>query len=262
MKSNPSEKTDLEKIMSTHNNIFRYFSFKRFEEMVYSGTISARNPSCWPDQYELFWNHKLNSKEGKQQLSVFLRGKVPGKDTEWYEKTNCAVIKLLYERMSAICFTKTGDREVMWRAYSDNNCSVMIKTRVDKLLNLQEYNDDVGLLLKEVKYVEDEDFNVDYFLDKISIPCDGIIGLDNVEDLFLIKRKEFQYENEARLLVKQMDFNDIKERVLLTIPEPSSFIDGVMVHPLAENYHVEKVKIICESYRIPFLGRSQVYNLK
>ena len=246
--------------METPIELFRYLPFRRFEEMIHSKTISASNPACWPDEYELYWKHKLNSTKGKQQLSNYLRGIVPNKDTEWYEETSFVVLKLLYERMCAICFSNKGDHVVMWEANSDNKHSVMIKTSPDKLLKLKESND-FDLILKKIRYVDAEDYSVEYFLNKIHIPVDRGISIEDIEELFLIKRKEYRYENEVRLLVKQMDLNDIQKRVALIIPDLSSFIEGVMVHPLAENYHVETVKILCDHYRIPFLGKSCVYNI-
>lgn len=246
--------------MDAQQDLFRYMSFRRFEEMIHSKTISANNPAKWSDQYELYWKDKLNISEGRQQLSDYLKGKVLDKDINWYEKTTSIILDLLYKRVCAICFSKNGDQEVMWRANSECDSTVMIKTSVDKLLNLKG-NNDFDFVLREIKYEEDEKFNIEFFLNKISIPFDRNIGIEDIDDLFFVKRERFDYEEEARLLVKQMDLNDIKDRVSLVIPDLTSFIEGVMVHPLANDSRVETVKILCEYYGIPFLGQSQIYKI-
>ena len=42
----------------------------------------------------------------------------------------------------------------------------------------------------------------------------------------------------------------------------SEFLEGVMVHPLAESWYVDIVRDICQSKKIKFEGQSAIYKLK
>ena len=42
----------------------------------------------------------------------------------------------------------------------------------------------------------------------------------------------------------------------------TDFIEGVMVHPKAEDWYVKNIQNFCDEYKLNFEGKSQIYKLK
>ena len=236
-------------------------SFERFNEMLYTKKISANNPSLWPDQYELYWLRALNTPAGQKKLYEFIKSKVGKGSVDWSAENAASLLSLSCKCIYAVCFSKVGDEELLWRANSDNNHAVMIETTARKVNALQDNNDQYTLLLKEVEYVPDNSYTLETLLRKIHVYSEKSIGYENIDELFLSKRECFQYEKEARLLVEPVDLKYKGNRVLLAIPSLEELIDGVKVHPNAKDYHVDLVKTLCEKYNIPFSGKSLIYTV-
>ena len=88
----------------------------------------------------------------------------------------------------------------------------------------------------------------------------GSVGYIDFDEWFLHKRKCFDYEEEVRLLILPSDLNLRNgKKIMIDIPDLTSFIDGVMVNPLADEEHIKLVKMICRHFGICFLGPSRIY---
>ena len=243
------------------HRLYRYMSFERFNEMLYTKKISANNPSLWPDQYELYWLRALSTAAGQKKLYEYIQSKVDKSSGDWSAENAANLLKLSCNCIYAICFSKVGDEELMWRANSDNNHAVMIETSAGKVNALQDNNDQYTLLLKDVEYVPDNNYTLETLLTKIHVFSAKSIGYENIDELFLTKRECFSYEKEARLLVEPNDLAYKENRVLLDIPCLEELIDGVKVHPNAKDYHVDLVKTLCEKNNISFMGKSMLYTV-
>lgn len=46
----------------------------------------------------------------------------------------------------------------------------------------------------------------------------------------------------------------------VSIPDLRAFIDGVMVHPSADQEYVEVIELLCDHFSLPFFGKSRVYD--
>ena len=252
-------------MIDNRQDLFRYMKFSRFVEMLQTKQISAANPLIWDDQYESFWKMKLQSEKGQKEFRSFINSKKNSGikiNDEWAIANATSLCELTYKRKYAICFSKVGDSEVMWRANSYENKAIMFKTTRNATLELQESNPDYFMSLNDIQYDLPEDSSLVPFLENTDV-YNGVIGFHQFDDWFLHKRKIFDYEHETRLLIERIDLSkDFGDRIKIEIPNLRSFINGVMVHPLAEDDHVEAVKKICGQYEIPFQGKSEIYTLK
>ena len=89
----------------------------------------------------------------------------------------------------------------------------------------------------------------------------GKAAIIDAHKLFCHKRSIFSYENEIRVIDVE-SINSTTEKCSFHIASLPDFIEGVMVHPLAEDEYVKLVEEICNHFNIAFLGKSQIYEMK
>lgn len=235
--------------------IYRYISFERFYQMVFSRELALVSPSLWPDSYEMYWIKLLATDQGSEQLKEYILT-LDGDHQQMIRRVH-SLCTFMYNHMYCICFSKAKDSEVLWNARSnDTNCIMYATTpsRIDAVLP-----DEVGdAAVKEVFYdLDNADTQRDFF--SHFTLGDGMALYGESDDLFLHKRKCFAYEEEVRLLFRPSDCP--KDTVIkYPIPKLSDFIIGVMVHPLAGAEFVSKVGEICQKYGIEFWGKSSIYD--
>lgn len=114
--------------------------------------------------------------------------------------------------------------------------------------------------IREVKYDLDK-MDLDDFLQQFYIYSDGPIH-DDADEMFFHKRKCFAYEDELRLLINPEKLPDNKQIYYHPITAFEEFIDGVMVHPLANKEYVALIEMLCKQFNIPFWGQSEIYNFR
>ena len=236
--------------------LYRYVSADRFIEMALSQKLALINPSCWNDSYERYWLELLKTQTGKVLLEDYVKrnGFNPEADAEKILK----LCQFQYVRSFCLCFSSLKDEEVLWSSKADSNKCVMFETTAGKLMEL--FPDDVDCTIKPVQY-DLESNTIDGFLSKFHFFQDGVVSHSDVDELLLHKRKCFEYEKEIRLIITP---NPIPEKKVIKYPIPnlSRLINGVMVHPLATPEHVGLIEGICNSLKIPFDGKSQIYDFK
>ena len=93
----------MEKMIKQNEGLYRYMSFKRFIQILFSGQIAAMNPSQWPDQYELYWLKCLQSEKGKKEFDDYIKGLNNDKiNKEWTKKSATELCDLTYKKCYAI----------------------------------------------------------------------------------------------------------------------------------------------------------------
>ncbi|MBQ4428629.1 MAG: hypothetical protein II871_02525 [Clostridia bacterium] len=229
----------------------RYVSFQRFCEMVMSSKLTLISPEKWNDKYENYLLRALEKPLLKQAFSDMLSDKLNLDKTQiddllCFSNTICAGARCL-------CFSKSIDEEVMWNAYNYGSQTVMWKTTDSKIEKINNMFD-----IRKVKY-DLEELGVKGFVDLFS-RTGATTGVTNPHNLFTHKRKMFSYENEFRV-IDYLDEPNSPTFVAYPIEDISHFIDCVMVHPLAEDWYVSVIELICKNYNIKFCGRSQIYQL-
>ena len=235
--------------------LYRYVSFERFIQMLFFQELALIHPSKWDDSFELYWKCFFETKEGREQLDAYVK-QFEG-DEKKHAETAIKLCRYKYDNSYCLCFSREKDAEVLWNARSDNRHGIMFATTRSKIYNL--FSEDENVIIKEVQY-DLERTQPQTFLDSFQF-APGWALHENPDELLLHKRKIFSYEKEVRLILSPAEK---PEYPILKYPisDLSTFIDGVMVHPLASDAYVSSIKLLCEHFNIPFWGRSEVYSFK
>lgn len=236
-------------------SLYRYISFDRFIQMLFSQELVLIHPSKWDDSYELYWKHYFETGTGRAQLDEYV--KQFGGDERKHAETAIGLCRFRYDRAFCLCFSRENDSEVLWNARADNNRGIMFATTRSKIYDL--FSDEEDVIIKEVQY-DLESTQPQTFLSSFQF-APGWALHENPDELLLHKRKIFSYEKEVRLILSP-DEKPEDPILKYPIPDLSTFIDGVMVHPLASDAYVSSIKLLCEHFNIPFWGRSEVYSFK
>ena len=240
-------------MVSNDLKLYRYVSFDHFIQMLFSQEIALVSPSKWDDSYEYYWKYYLKSPAGKAQLEAYI-SQFEG-DALKRAETLISLCNFKYDRAFCLCFTRAKDEEVFWNTRSDNKRCIMFATTMSKIYNL--FSQDDYEVIDEVKY-DLERIQPEDFLSSFHVYSDGILQ-DNPDELLLHKRTIFSYEKEVRLIFTSVEKSEDEIRKI-PIPILSDFIDGIMVHPLANNDYVSLIELLCKQFNIPFLGKSQIYS--
>lgn len=208
--------------------IYRYVSFEMFVDMAINNRLTLLSPRLWEDPYEgWFWKAFMNS-----------------------ESVGTGIRKL-YNTIFAQSWSRDKDSAALWSIYSHGNRALMIESTKDKLEGLD------SLFCKEVKYSEDANVTIDDLISLISSPSEKTLVFP-----FTAKRSAFRHENEIRVFCVVDDGNtENKDTINVSINNIQEIIDNVTVHPLASNWYVEIVKLVCEKIGISFYGKSHLYDI-
>ena len=230
----------------------RYVPFSRFCEMVFNKEITLVSPNKWNDKCENYILQLIKSKQGKSELKQALLSN--NVIAEKCVDELIEFIELICTTTHCLCFSMSVDEEVMWNAYNYAQQTIMWITSDNKLLSLNPNYE-----LRLVKYDLDNT-KFDVFLNLFGNQNNKPL-ITNSHNLFLHKRSFFAYENECRLIDTSMDNKgyDIQTK---TIPCIRDFIEGVMVHPLANREFVKMVKNMCDHFELRFLGKSHIYDFQ
>ncbi|MCK9639888.1 MAG: DUF2971 domain-containing protein [Prolixibacteraceae bacterium] len=197
--------------------IFRIFDWKYFIEDLYDKKLTLLKTMKWLNQ-DPFENFITNSK-------VSCRGRFGKIDNSYFGS----------------CWTLQSDCDGLWRNFSSNKrkCVVKVKTSTKKLFttiyNINNPLHSSKYYIGKVKYIKksaiSDLFNHSY---KKSELDDGFLF---VQQLFL-KRKQFSYENEVRIIVKE-DSNDDKIKIPI---DPNSLFDEIILDPFISTSNFSRKK--------------------
>lgn len=227
----------------TSTQIYRYIGYKAFEELLSTGNLEFKSPLSWPDKYEGLIYRLINRKDVKERLTE-LASRYTNSPDEAIEN-----ITQFSGFMRCQCWTYNRDAVVMWNAYSYSNKAIMISTTKEEMRELP-------VRLRNIDYVAD-DIRLNDLMDNL-MDKKGIY----IDTVFCKKREAFRYENEIRYFLKSswLRKNEIEDVMRVHVPNMSTFIKGVIVHPEASDKYVEEVSMLCEKYRIKFDGKSKLYD--
>ena len=238
--------------------VYRYISFQRFCELLFQQELALVHPSKWPDQYETSVIRILKAPENRKALEeLFVRH---GLSFEKHFDSFLETIQSVVDDMFCLCFSRSKDAEVMWNAYSFQNHAIMIRTSIDKLRALNPES----LTVFRVRY-DLENSGLGTLLDNCTFEGNEVSVFNDGDEIIRHKRKCFRYENEMRLVGSALYAppDKVKDGILyLPIQNISDFIEGVMVHPLAEDRYVALIRKMCMHFGIKFWGRSKIYEFK
>lgn len=229
----------------------RYVSFNRFCEMLFFKELTLVTPELWNDKYENYILQILKTDGGTERLKNDI---IAAKEfSEEHSLWLVNFIKMVCSSARCLCFSRSFDSEVMWNAYNYNKQTIMWVT-TDKEVEFLNPDFDIRI----VKY-DLENIGYKNFL-RILPKQEKENYIVNVFELFIHKRELFSYENEVRV-IDLMDAKSPSEKAY-PIFNLQNFIKGVMVHPLANERYTQLVSKICKEFDLPFLGKSEIYEMK
>lgn len=228
----------------------RYMSFQRFCEILFNQELVLVKPEMWHDKY-IF--QVINCDEGKNKVGNYLKEKYNFAEDNVDKMLK--FIKLICDSTHCLCFSKSIDAEVMWNAYNYNSQAIMMITTSDQIEKLFPFSLDFEL--RSVHY-DLENSGLKFLFDLLKAD-DCSISITNSHHFFTHKRKCFKYENEFRIIVTSLR-NIKKDFLSYHIDDLSTFINGIMVHPLAPDSYVSLIEKMCNTFNVKFLGKSNIYD--
>lgn len=249
--------------------LYRYISFETFVGMIQSQSLTFVLPELWDDPKECASFDYFIEKAGNVYEQILLMS--------IYYKTFCQ------------CWTKLAESDAMWRIYSYNNRAIRISIQRNKVALLDdikmvdvEYTDDLNCLFhkgtayflkalskkrtafeheKEVRLIKHYRFlGTDDFQQHLKAWCaisGHTKGMDIAKEMFPNQTLEEQMMSISKLLNIGKHAQKTKDISFKHIPD---FIESVLVHPLAPEWYVNIVREYCLKNKIPFDGKSALYN--
>ena len=279
----------------SETKVYRIIGLESFMSILINKQERFVRPiDSWPDTFEGYMLHQLDSIEGMQKVI----DRLYMISTENIDSTILSLSKLLRTRYTCYgqCWSRIPDSDAMWRIYSYDNKAIQLVTTVNRIQNMIKADawKHLQMLISDVKYdINDEE----EALNKILVPSARIVSA------YFHKRPAFEHEKEIRVLLddsKKYDYIDfftanairnnlkhgdktkpVTEQILdaatltvgnkgsytsaspseikMKINDLKSYLEGIRVHPLAPVWYVNLIKDICRNYKVRFLGQSDLY---
>ncbi len=155
------------------------------------------------------------------------------------------------EKYYGQCWTlNQNETDALWRIYSNDKLGVRVKTTIGKLWD-SFYNPNFKWAMISY-YIGKMYYNsVDEIKDLLENPDNlemifDTSGVDSVKTL-LIKRMEFEHENEIRLIYSAKDdFDDLTSKIYKYDVDPVSLIDEILFDPRfdeVDDFNQRKIEI-------------------
>ncbi|MBI9014365.1 MAG: DUF2971 domain-containing protein [Clostridiales bacterium] len=225
--------------------LYRFMSLKRFKELVEKKELVLVKPSMWEDPYESYIYKALQDDIGRSKIKDLNFARL-GKET--YDDE---FIQLFGDNYYGQCWTETNDSDAMWRIYSYENTTIRVEVMLEDLKELSNHGPKV--IDGKVSYVSDMSLEKEvekvFFKDHV-----------NALNVYLTKRKEFEHENEHRIMI----FNHLgsSSNILpLAISNVETFIKSVMLHPQAADELNEEMIKYCNKMNLNYIGKSKLYEV-
>ncbi|WP_368925505.1 DUF2971 domain-containing protein [Proteus mirabilis] len=155
-------------------------------------------------------------------------------------------ISRYYKVMKSSCvncwYHNDFESEAMWNLYSDSGKGVAIKTNVGSLVNSLKENHELRLRIGKVKYLN--------FFDSNLKPEDCLVDGSTSP---LLKRKEYEHENEVRLYLvpKPENWDTYKPTPFFVDINVLTLIEEIYISPYVGEPFTSSIYKICELFGIP-----------
>lgn len=208
-------KKNLIRIDNLDEEVYRIFPLHRIEEIFKSNKLVLVKPAIWDDPFENFLLRCTAVEEDGTEVGL------DSIANSWY----------------GLCWTLKPDSDAMWRIYSPNKDGIRVKTTIRKLVEaIWEPDNSLSSLryfIGKVSYQSREE--IENFLKTTSFWSIARGGQNTgFAETLLVKRNEFEHENEVRILTCSNDEkSDLRiDGGLYKIPiEPNKFIDEICIDP-------------------------------
>lgn len=275
-------------------NLYRITSLEGFLSLLINKKERFVNPiDKWEDTYEGYFLQLLSDEDKFMEIIDRLYNDI----SKRAYKTTCRnIAKLLSNRYDCygLCWSTVRDSDAMWRIYSYGNKAIQIISNEQRIRNMLNNAgiEDKDIAINNVKYdlVNDEDI-IEKMLSPRA-PVDAAYfhkreAFKHEQEKRVIIHESKSYEERAaelEELVKQHIRKDGMNEILNTIREVinqqyikkyyserktetmlnvynlSEYIEGVRIHPMAQDWYSEIIEKICNRHKINYLGRSDLYD--
>jgi hypothetical protein len=219
-------------------SIFRFMEINRLFELLHEKKLVLVKPFKWKDPFENFLSKtKFIDKSKNEPLEFDLTNDFYGQ-----------------------CWTLSNECDGMWKNYSSLENGVRIECKVLPLLKaIYDVNDEFSILsffIGKVIYEDDKDISnkLKEWIPKILLDPSG----KEIAKMLLIKRKEFKYENEVRLLSKKTLKND--DNIAFDI-DPITLVNSVKFSPKMDqgDFEFNKNKLLKYGFSENQISKSTLY---
>ena len=187
--------------------IYRIFSLERFFQVLHKKQLTLVKPHLWDDPFE----------------NVLLK-------SEFKTASNETAVFEAHDSVYGQCWTRHAESDAMWRIYSPHKSGVRLQTTPRKLLaalqtNIHEHSE-LYCFIGKVIYATNEN-HLKELLQKINLTATDGTG---IAQSLLYKRKEFEHEQEIRLIYSGPD-GKCPNNIFNCSIEPNALFDSIMFDP-------------------------------
>jgi len=226
---------DLDNNITNNTDLYRVMTIDSLFTMLDNNTLQFKRPELWDDPFENFisrYNFGLNE----------------------YGNDIIFDIDMIY----AQCWTKNCECDGMWRSFAEIDDGVMIKTTSNKIRTILSINYRNNFYIKDITYIEKNDLlNLIENEEFPSIIMENN-NMHNLVNLFTLKRKEFEYEKEVRIIIQKF-----QNTTSILTPRINSlnFITEIKFAPETPFERYLYYKYLLESYGFPseMIKKSDLY---
>ena len=229
--------------LSDNVNLWRYMDLYKFISMLKNSSLYFSSPKYFKDTFEGANGELENRANWDAYYSNFMRTSIiTGPDNCWHQKDEEEVETIVKQLLSQIennprkipiyinCWHQNDfESEAMWKLYSSSvENAVAIKTTYNDLKD--SLSDEVKIL--PVRYI---DYSKSYA---------------SIDELYLYKRKSFEYEKEVRVFF--CDYRKKNKRGLERKVDLKRLIKAVYVSPYSPDWYRDVVEDLVFRYGYDF----------
>ncbi len=238
--------------------LWRYVSFEQFVNMLKTNSLFFAKAGKFKDPYEGFMPRRILD-DFKQRL---LDSDIPEKLVERIMKEN----EIYRRHILCNCWHQNiVESMAMWDKYHMRNSGVVIKTTVGKIKN--SLSGECDVYIGKIVYIDNDNDNDQYLKNLLDLARN--IGIHVPEILlyspYFRKRKEYEHEQEVRLIVDIVPAADVPLETFLKNEFPdmgdtgspvnidvNTLIDEVIISPYAESWVTDTVQSVVNKYEFDF----------
>ena len=278
-------------------SLYRIVSLEGFLALLLNNQERFVRPiDCWEDTFEGYMLHLLDNDEEMLQVIERLYYNISNQITS---VTISNFTKLQRSRFACygVCWSKNKDSDAMWRIYSYGKRGIQLISSKERIMDMLsqsgltkgEYN------VYEVKYdIEDEKEAVNKILVR-SARIEAAYfhkrpAFEHEAEVRVLLHETKKYRDidafSTQAIKANLKFTDqtkpvpeqIREAVIsygsrenyrksipasrqIDIKNIQDYIEGVRVHPQAEQWYVEVIERLCDRFGLEFKGQSDLYRI-
>ncbi len=223
------------------DKIYRVVSVNRFFELLGTQNLTLVKPHKWDDPFDNLLANTIATNQKDEQVD--------------FNRANT-----FYGQ----CWTLRKECDGIWRSYASLDYGVRMETTVRKLLEvlfkLKTKKHSVSCFIGKVRYLNESKI-ISFLQDDNFVNwATGTTG-ENTANTLLIKRDEFKYEKEVRLLYSGQDNHNKNETFQIDI-NPIDLFESVCFAPQMPShiYNIYRKNLINRGFDSDMISISKLYD--